>query len=326
MRRREFIMAFGGVAAWPLAARAQQPAVPVIGFLISATRAGYARQVADVKAGHENAGFVEGQNLAIEYRFADEQYDRLPGLAADLVQRKVAAIFTTGSVVSAVSAKAATITIPIVVANGSDPVRYGLVASLNRPGGNVTGMTFYHSELGSKRLQLLRELLPKTELIAFLVNPTNPNSHSDAMEMQVAAQVIGLRCLVVNAAGERELDAAFATIWERHAGGLIVNNDAVFQSRDVELIALAARYAMPTMWTASRFPQRGGLVSYGTDTSEMLRQAGVYVGRILKGEKPGDLPVMRPSKFELVINLKTAKALGLTIPPNLLATADEVIE
>jgi putative tryptophan/tyrosine transport system substrate-binding protein len=326
MRRREFIAGLGGAAAWPLAVRAQQPTVPVIGFLISATRAGYARQVADVKAGLENAGFVEGQNLAIEYRFADEQYDRLPGLAADLVRRKVAAIFTTGSVVSAVSAKAATATIPIVVANGSDPVQYGLVASLNRPGGNVTGMTFYHSELGPKKLQLLRDLLPKAELIAFLVNPANSNSVSDTMEMLVAAQVIGLQCQVVNAAGELELDAAFATIRDRHAGGLIVNNDALFQSRSAELIALAARYAMPTIWAASLFPRRGGLASYGTDTREMLRQAGVYVGRILKGEKPGDLPVMRPSKFELVINLKTAKALGLTIPPNLLALADEVIK
>ncbi len=326
MRRRDFVTLLGGAAAWPLAARAQQPGKPVIGFLVSATREGYARPVLEVQAGLNDDGFVEGRNLAIEYRYADEQYDRLPVLAADLVRRQVAAIFSTGGVISPLTAKAATTTIPVVFAMGSDPVKYGLVASLSRPGGNITGVTFYNSALAPKRLQLLREMLPTAAVVAMLVNPNNPNVQSDTAEMQAAARVIGVEIAIASAASERDFDAAFATVARLRADALLVHIDALFQSRAGQITALAARQGVPTMGSGRSFTAAGGLISYGTDAVAMYRQAGRYLGRILKGEKPAQLPVLQPTKFELIINLKTAKALGLTISESFLLRADELIE
>jgi putative tryptophan/tyrosine transport system substrate-binding protein len=319
--RREFLATLlGGAAAWPLAARAQQ-SMPVVGFLISARQ-----QVDEVQVALKDAGFVEGRNLAIEYRNADEQYNRLPALAADLVRRKVAVIFSTGSVISPLAAKAATTTIPIVFAMGSDPVKFGLVASLSRPGGNLTGVTYHNSLLAPKRLQLLRELLPKLAVVAMLVNPSNPNAEPDAAEMQAAARVVGVDIAIVNARSEDDFDPAFDTIAQRRADALIVHIDALFQGRVGRIVALAARHAVPAVYAWRGYVVAGGLMSYGTDIGPLQRQAGIYVGRILKGEKPADLPVVQPTRFDLVINLKTAKALGLEIPPKLLALADEVIE
>jgi putative tryptophan/tyrosine transport system substrate-binding protein len=321
VRRREFITLLGGAAAtWPLAVDAQQP-MPVVGFLISARQ-----QVDEVQVALKDAGFVEGRNLAIEYRNADEQYNRLPALAADLVRRKVAVIFSTGSVISPLAAKAATTTIPIVFAMGSDPVKFGLVASLSRPGGNLTGVTYHNSLLAPKRLQLLREMLPKVAVVAMLVNPSNPNAEPDAAEMQAAARVVGVDIAIVNARSEHDFDLAFDTIAQRRADALIVHIDALFQGRVGRIVALAARHAVPAVYAWRGYVVAGGLMSYGTDIGPLQRQAGIYVGRILKGEKPADLPVVQPTRFELVINLKTAKALGLEIPPKLLALADEVIE
>jgi putative tryptophan/tyrosine transport system substrate-binding protein len=319
-KRRDFITLLGGAAAWPLAARAQQP-MPVVGFLISARQ-----QVDEVQVALKDAGFVEGRNLAIEYRNADEQYNRLPALAADLVRRKVAVIFSTGSVISPLAAKAATTTIPIVFAMGSDPVKFGLVASLSRPGGNLTGVTYHNSLLAPKRLQLLREMLPKVAVVAMLVNPSNPNAEPDAAEMQAAARVVGVDIAIVNARSEDDFDPAFDSIAQRRADALIVHIDALFQGRVGRIVALAARHAVPAVYAWRGYVVAGGLMSYGTDIGPLQRQAGIYVGRILKGEKPTDLPVVQPTRFELVINLKTAKALGLEIPPKLLALADEVIE
>jgi putative ABC transport system substrate-binding protein len=317
MKRREFITLLGSTAAWPLAARAQQPTMPAVGFLISATREGYAQSIEQVFKGLHDAGLFENRNVTIDYRYADEQYDRLPVLAAELVQRKVSVIFSTGSVNSALAAKAATSTIP---------VKYGLVASLNRPGGNVTGVTFYNSALGPKRLELVREMLPKASVVAMLVNPRNPNADPDVRQMQEAGKTVGLRVFAVNATSEQDFDAVFAAIQERRAEALIVNNDTLFQSRHLQLIALAARNAVPAIWTGPRYPRIGALIAYGTNAPELYRQAGVYVGRVVKGEKPADLPVLQPTRFELAINLKTAKALGLDVPPTLVARADEVIE
>jgi putative tryptophan/tyrosine transport system substrate-binding protein len=319
--RRKFLATLGGAAAaWPLASHAQQP-MPVVGFLISARQ-----QVDEVQVALKDAGFVEGRNLAIEYRNADEQYNRLPALAADLVRRKVAVIFSTGSVISPLAAKAATTTIPIVFAMGSDPVKFGLVASLSRPGGNLTGVTYHNSLLAPKRLQLLREMLPKVAVVAMLVNPSNPNAEPDAAEMQAAARVVGVDIAIVNARSEHDFDPAFDTIAQRRADALIVHIDALFQGRVGRIVALAARHAVPAVYAWRGYVVAGGLMSYGTDIGPLQRQAGIYVGRILKGEKPTDLPVVQPTRFELVINLKTAKALGLEIPPKLLALADEVIE
>ena len=267
--------------------------------------------------------------VAIEYRFANEQYDRLPTLAADLVlQQRVLVIFATGSVLPALAAKAATTTIPIVFANGSDPVALGLVASLSRPGGNATGVTFNSTELGSKRLEILHELVPRATLIALLVNPRNPNAASSIADTQAAAKILGVKLLVVNAVNASDLDVAFATIVQQRADALVVGTDVLFNGprRTQQLITLAAVHAVPTMFSGRDRVAAGGLISYATDIDDMLRQAGVYIGRILKGEKPADLPVLQPTKFELAINLKTAKALGLTVPPSLLARADEVIE
>ena len=327
MRRRDFIKAtVGAIIARPFAARSQQRDMPVIGFLVSASEQGYARVVGPVREGLKQAGFVEGENLAIEYRWADYHYDRLPKLAAELVQRQVSVIFTTGSIVSALAAKSATSSIPIVFANGSDPVRYGLVASLNRPGGNMTGVTFYNSGLGPKRIGLLREILPKAAIIGILINPKNPNADDDAKDMVEAGQSAGVQVEIINASAESELDEAFTKISQLHADALIVHIDALFNAKYQEIIALAAHYAVPTMYAMRQATQAGGLISYGTDVDEMDRQAGMYVGKILKGAKPADLPVLQPTKFDLRINLKTARALGLTVPLLVQMTADEVIE
>jgi putative ABC transport system substrate-binding protein len=329
MKRRQFITLLGGAAAWPLAARAQQSAMPVIGFLVSGSAEGYASILAPVRQGLSETGYIEGRNVAIEYRYADEQYDRLPALAADLVRQRVAVIFASGSVLPALAAKAATATIPIVFANGSDPVTLGLVASLSRPGSNATGVSFSATELASKKLELLHELVPRATLVALLVNPRNPNAESSIADTQAAAKVLGVKLLVVNAVSASDLDAAFATIVQQRADALVVGTDPLFNGprRTQQLITLAAVRAVPTMFSGGRdVVAAGGLISYGTDSNVLLRQAGVYIGRILKGEKPADLPVMQPTKFELFINLKTAKALGLTIPESFLLRADEVIE
>jgi putative ABC transport system substrate-binding protein len=300
--------------------------MPVVGFLIGASREGYAPMLASVLQGLNETGFVEGRTVAIEYRFADNQFDRLPELAADLVRRQPAVIFVTGSVTSAIAAKAATATIPIVFAEGADPVRYGLVASLNRPGGNVTGVTFYNTALGPKRIELLREILPRAAVIAVLMNPINPSAASDLEEVGEAGRSIGVKIEIVNANSEHDLAKAFATLAQIHADALMVHIDALFLSHRDQIVALAARYAVPAIYPQREFAAPGGLISYGTNVSELNRQAGMYVGQILKGTKPTDLPVMQPTKFELVINLKTAKTLGLTIPGTVIARADEVIE
>jgi ABC-type uncharacterized transport system substrate-binding protein len=325
--RRELLATLGGAAAaWPLAAYAQQP-TPVTGFLASASADGYAYVLPWVREGLSLTGYVEGRNLAIEYRWADYQFDRLPALAADLVKRPVAVIFATGGVVSAIAAKSATTTIPIVFAQGSDPIRYGLVAGLNRPGGNVTGVTFYNSALGPKRIGLLREVVPKATVIGVLINPNNPSAIPDTMEeMQDAGRSIGVTIEVVQAGSDRELDDAFAKAVQLRADAPIVHIDALFQARDKQVVALAAKYAIPTMYSTRQFTRLGGLISYGTEPADVYRQAGAYAGRILRGEKPADLPVLQPTKFELVVNLRTAKALGLKIPESFLLLADEVIE
>ena len=330
IRRREFITLLGGAAAtWSLAARAQQPAMPVVGFLVSGSAEGYADTVTAIRQSLSKMGYVEGHNVAIDYRFANEQYDRLPTLAADLVlQQRVVVIFATGSVLPALAAKAATTTIPIVFANGSDPVALGLVANLSRPGGNATGVTFNSTELGSKRLEMLHELVPRATLIAFLVNPRNPNAESSIADTQASAKILGVKLLVVNAVNASDLDVAFATIVQQRADALVVGTDVLFNGprRTQQLITLAAVHAVPTMFSGRDRVAAGGLISYATDIDDMLRQAGVYIGRILKGEKPADLPVVQPTKFELAINLKTAKALGLQVSQDMLSIADEVIE
>jgi putative ABC transport system substrate-binding protein len=327
MRRREFLAALGGAAAWPLVSQAQQPRMPVLGFLGSASEADYKTTTAALRRGLNEAGYVEKQNLVIEYRWANFQYERLPALAAELVKRPVEAICATGSVVSALAAKSATATIPIVFANGSDPVQYGLVASLNRPGGNVTGISFINSQLGPKRIQLLRLLNPRTAVIAVLVNPKNPNV-ADARTFVAAGRSIGVEVVIVNASTEPEIKEAFNRAVEQHADALLVHVDALFNdgAGQSQIIALAVQHRLPTMTATVTFPARGGLISYGADTADLNRQAGVYLGRILRGEKPADLPVVQPTNFALRVNLKTAKALGLSIPESFLLLADEVIE
>jgi putative tryptophan/tyrosine transport system substrate-binding protein len=327
VKRRQFITLLGGAAAaWPLAARAQQPAVPVVGFVSSRSPNESASAVAAFRQGLTEAGYVEGQNVDIAFRWAEGQYDRLPALAADLARRQVAVIFATGGNPPAFAAKAATATIPIVFITGSDPVEVGLVASLSRPGSNVTGVSLFTSLLVAKRLELLRELVPTATTIAFLVNPNNSNAKPDTRVAQTAAGGFGRQLVVLGAGTENDIDTAFATLVQRRAHALLVNTDSFFLARRNQLVALAARHAVPTIHDLREFTAAGGLVSYGTNLADAYRQGGTYVGRILKGEKPANLPVVQPTKFDLVINLKTAKALGLSIPDKLIALADEVIE
>ena len=326
MNRREFITLLGGVAAaWPFAVRAQQ-GIPMIGFLRSTSATASADLVAALRRGLTEAGYTEGQNLAIEYRWAENQGERLPGLVADLIRRQCAVIIAGGDAV-AHAAKAATASIPIVFATGEDPVKVGLVASLNRPGGNLTGISFYNSaDLHSKQLEFLREVVPKAAVIGLLVNPTQAAAESQQRDAQMAARALGKQILIVNASSERDFDMAFATLAQQRAGALLIAGSAFFTGQRDRLVALAARYALPTIYTLREFVAAGGMMSYGGSLTDAYRQVGVYAGRILRGEKPADLPVTLPTKFELVINLKTVKALGLTVPDKLLVAADEVIE
>jgi ABC-type uncharacterized transport system substrate-binding protein len=326
MRRREFITLLGGAAAWPLAARAQHPAMPTIGFLGPASADGYASYVEGFRLGLSAAGFVGGRNAAVEYRWADNQLDRLPALAAELVARQVAVIATGGATAAALAAKDATSSIPIVFAIGADPVKFGLVVSMNRPGGNVTGVSFLANTLVAKQLQLLQGLLPASGVIGVLVNPGNPNAVSDSAQAQAAATSLRLKVHVVHTVAEPEFDAAFDDLGRAQASAVLVFPDALFTDVRGRLVDLASRHKLPVLYPERSYVVAGGLMSYGSSRIDAFREAGIYVGRILRGEKPYDLPVIQASKFELVINLKTAKALGLEIPPTLLALADEVIE
>jgi putative ABC transport system substrate-binding protein len=324
--RRQFISALGGVAAWPLAARAQQPPVPVVGFLNAASPLGYARQVSAFLAGLSEAGHVDGHDVVIQYLWAAGRNDRLPAMAADLVHSHVAVIAAT-STPAALAAKAATTTIPIVFETGADPIQLGLVPNLNRPGGNVTGVTQRNEEVVSKRLELLHELLPAARVIALLVDPTDPAlSEATTKQALASAQILGLELHVLNASSERDFDAVFARSIELRAGGLVIGPDVFFTNHSEQLAMLALSHAMPTIFQFREFAAAGGLLSYGSDIADSYRLAGNYTGRILNGDKPADLPVQQATKIELYINLKTAKALGITFPLTLLGRADEVIE
>jgi putative ABC transport system substrate-binding protein len=327
MRRRDFILACGATAAWPCAAPAQRKAMPVIGFMHSGSQQGAARNVDTLRQSLREAGYVEGQNVAIEYRWADNQYDRLPALAADLVARQVAVIMACGVTIGSVSAKQATSTIPIVFVVGGDPIDAGLVTSLNPRSGNVTGATFFGSQLGPKRLELLLELVPGAKSVRLLSNPDNSyNIRSERTNVDAAARRLGLHYDVVNARSEGDLEKVFAALVREGVGALVVSNDALFNNRTEQLVALATRHAIPTIYFLREFAAAGGLISYGASITNTYRLAASYVARILGGTKPAELPVLQPTKFELVINLKTARALGLAVSPMLLALADEVIE
>jgi putative tryptophan/tyrosine transport system substrate-binding protein len=327
IKRREFISLLGGVAvAWPLAARGQQPAMPTVGFVTGRSAEASVRQAAAFRKGLNETGYVEGQNLVVEYHWLEGQYDRLPALMADLVRRRVAVIAAFANA-PALAAKAATTTIPIVFGVGQDPVRMGLVASLARPSGNATGINFFNQEAVTKRLGLLHDLVPKAARIAVLVNPANASATEATLrEIPEAARALGLQIAVLNASTSREIEAAFNILVADRADALFVAPDSFFTGRFVQFVTLAAHHRVPAAYTQRDFVEAGGLMSYGTDIPDMYRQIGVYTGQILKGEKPADVPVVQSAKFELVLNLKTAKALGLSVPDRLLALADEVIE
>jgi len=326
VKRREFITLLGGAATWPLAARAQQPAMPVIGFLRNTAATGSKPIVTAFFQGLKEAGFVDGQSVAIEYRWADNQNDRLPALAADLIRRQVAVIVAAG-IPAALAAKAATTTIPIAFEIGADPIEAGLVASLNRPGGNLTGVTTVNVELAPKRLELVHEVVPTTRNIALLVNPASPfNAERLSTDTQIAARTLGLQLYVLHASTESDFDTVFASLVQMRAGALVINNDAFFLNRIEQLAALTVRHSVPTISAYREFTTAGGLMSYGGSLTDAYRLTGVYAGRILKGDKPADLPIQQATKVELYINQKTAKALGLTMPQALLSRADDVIE
>ena len=326
MKRREFITALGGAAAWPMVARAQQPTLPVVGLLSSRSPGEATASVAALRAGLAKGGYVEGQNVAIEYRWAEGHYDRLPALAVELTRRQVAVIVAMGGEPSALAAKAATKSIPIVFNSGGDPVDAGLVASLNRPGGNATGVSMLFVELGPKQLEILNELITKLAVIGVLVNPIFAYGEKEAKDALGAGRALGKEVHIVTASSEGEMGTAFGELVNHRAGALMVAPDPFFFDRRENLVALAARHAIPAMYFAREFSEAGGLMSYGTSVSGVYQQVGAYAGRILKGENPADLPVVQPTKFELVINMKTARALGLTVPNTLLVAADEVIE
>jgi len=326
MRRREFITLLGGAAAWPIAvAHAQQPAMPVIGFLRSTSANASVNLVAAFRRGLTEAGYIEGQNIAVGYYWAENRDERLPGLAADLVRRQCAVIIAGGNG-AALAVKAATATVPIVFSTGDDPITLGLVASLHRPEGNVTGIYFYTDGLESKQLEMLRETVPKATVIGMLVNPTSLASVAQARDAQAAARALGQQIHIVNVNSERDIDPAFAALVQHQVGGILVAGNALFTGQRNRLVALAAHHALPAIYYGREFVEAGGLMSYGASMTDAYRHVGNYAGRILKGAKPADLPVMLPTKFELIINLKTAKALGLAVPPTLITRADEVIE
>ena len=326
MKRREFIALLSGAAAWPLAVRAQQPPMPVIGFLSSRSPDESKHLVAAFRTGLQTGGYVEGQNVAIEYRWADGRYDRLPELAADLVRRHVAVLVTTGGEPSALAAKAATSTIPIVFTAGGDPVRVGLVASLNRPGGNATGVSLLTTPPEAKRLGLLNELVPSAAAFGVLINPNNPEAEAQSRDVQQAGREIGRQIQIANAVNDRELETAFGTLVQQRAAALLVCADPFFDTRRDRIVALAAQFKLPAIYQFRDYAVAGGLMSYGISIADGYRQVGIYTGQVLKGAKPADLPIYQSIKFELVINLKTAKVLGVKISDNLLSIADEVFE
>jgi putative ABC transport system substrate-binding protein len=326
LTRREFIALVGGAAAWPLAARGQQPAMPIIGFLNGQSSRTWGPMVAAFRRGLNEAGYIEGQNVVIEYRWAKGQPDRLPALVAELVQRPVSVIVATGGNNPAIAAKAATSTIPIVFTSNDDPRKYGLVASLNRPGANVTGVSWFSAELGPKRLALLHDLVPNVTTVALLLNPNNAETARQPAELQDAARALGLQLVILHASTISDIDSAFATIVQNRIGALVVAADSFLASRREQITTLAARHSVPAVYVNREMAGASGLMSYGNNLADGYRRAGIYTARVLKGEKPADLPVDQATKFELIINLKTAKALGLQIPDKLLALADEVIE